>query len=73
MKATAVCTWGDGPDILMSLEGIKGPDRLYDLSLEDAEALVNDLTIAIRMTKDLELSCEDHLYDDEYNERHCGM
>ena len=71
MKATAVCTWGDGPDILMSLEGLKGKDRLYDLSLEDAESLLDDLTMAIQMVKDLELSCKEH--DDEYNERHCGM
>jgi hypothetical protein len=34
MKATAVCTWGDGPDILMSLDGLdkKNPDRYYDLT-----------------------------------------
>ena len=60
MKASAVCTWGDGPDILMTLEGIKGKDRYYDLTVEDAEALIKDLTGAIAMANELDQVCEYH-------------
>jgi hypothetical protein len=60
MKAAAVCTWGDGPDILMTLEGIKGPDRFYDLTVKDAEDLIKDLSMAIVMAKELDQVCIQH-------------
>jgi hypothetical protein len=62
MKATAVCTWGDGPDILMSLEGLnkKNQDRYYDLSIEEAKDLIRDLSNAVIIAEELEETCINH-------------
>ena len=67
MKATAVCTWGDGPDILMALEGLdkKKSDRYYDLSIEEAKDLIRDLSMAVSMATELNQLCEDHDKNDE--------
>lgn len=67
MKASAVCTWGDGPDILMSIKGAKegSPDTIYDLSVMDAENLIKDLSMAIIMARELDQICIQH---DEYVE-----
>ena len=67
MKASAVCTWGYGPDILMSIKGTKegSKDILYDLSIEDAENLIKDLSMAIIMARELDQVCIQH---DEYVE-----
>jgi hypothetical protein len=62
MKATAVCTWGDGPDILLSLEGAdkKNLDRYYDLNIDKAKNLIRDLSIAVVMAEELEEICISH-------------
>lgn len=51
----AVCTWGDGPDILLS-DGTHS----FDLNVIQAEKLVSELLIAIDMVKSLEQQCKDH-------------
>jgi hypothetical protein len=55
MKATAVCTWGDEPDILMVLQQSdkKNSDRYYDLSIEEAKSLIEDLSNAVLMATEL--------------------
>lgn len=49
------CTWGDGPDILLTIQRQpQGGRCLYDLTLKEAEELAWQLNTAIRQVKELE-------------------
>ena len=57
-KIEAICTWGDGPDILLRCSD--DPKDFHDLTLKEAEELVMSLQMAIMRVKDIEQSCEDY-------------
>ncbi len=72
----AVCTWGEGPDVLVSLENdvfilFEEPDKSHfahgvvtqgqmDLSAAEAERLAAELLIAAREARRLESICQQH-------------
>jgi hypothetical protein len=61
MKWTAECTWGSGPDIVMSSKNKDGNATISaDLTVAEAEDLVNDLLASIAMCRQLEALCEAH-------------
>lgn len=49
MNAEAECTWGDGPDVLLTID-----DKLYDLTVEEAFDLAAKLTMAAQYARHLE-------------------
>lgn len=49
----AVCTWGDGPDVLLTIKIDEKP-AYFDLTIEEAENLAARLTQAIVYAKQLD-------------------
>jgi hypothetical protein len=49
MEAKATCTWGDGPDVFLVVNG-----QAYDLTVQEAKNLRWDLDNAIREVEQLE-------------------
>lgn len=61
MRATAHCTWGDGPDVLIEVPAhtpwgiVRHPDRIsFGMNVHDAKMLVNDLLLAIENAEEFE-------------------
>ena len=60
IKLNVECTWGEGPDVLLSIDS---PDRtlqIVDLTKEEAKSLGMALLNAAKLADDLEQMCEDH-------------
>jgi hypothetical protein len=53
MSIKAECTWGDGPDVLLNLNG-----KLFDLTADAAEKLAHDLMIAANNARELDSIAE---------------
>jgi hypothetical protein len=46
MKIDAECAWGDGPDVLLTID-----DKLYDLTIDEAFNLASRLTMAAQYAR----------------------
>jgi len=57
-KVEAVCTMGDGPDILLKCSN--NSKDYYDLNLEEAKVLLASLYFAIQQVEELNQMCEDN-------------
>lgn len=51
-KVKAVCTWGDGPDVLLCVG--EDPKNFFDLTLEEAKELESNLSLSILQVEHLE-------------------
>ena len=54
-KSDAECTWGDGPDVLLTLEG-----QRFDLTVKEALWLSVRLEMAARAAQNLERTVQEH-------------
>ncbi len=51
MKLDAECTWGDGPDVLLSVYKDGKVYELFDLTIEEAFDLASRLTMAAQYAR----------------------
>lgn len=51
----AVCTWGDGPNVLLTCD-----DKQYDLTASQAEKLIVQLQMAVSTSRRLDELCLQH-------------
>jgi len=56
----AVCTWGEGPDVLLFKERNGESFEWYDLTSKEAKALAYDLLNAAKYAEDMDESVEDY-------------
>jgi hypothetical protein len=49
MEFRAVCTWGDGPDVLLKIDA-----NMFDLTASDAKKLANELLVAAHNAEEIE-------------------
>lgn len=56
-KVTAVCTWGEGPDVLVLKEYSKGRTQYLDLTIAEARTLRDQLVNPISKAESIEAMC----------------
>lgn len=63
-KYDIACTWGDGPDVLLTIEILvgteKGKKEFHDLTAEQARRLAQDLIIAAEHVDELNRLAEQY-------------
>jgi len=56
MTIKAECTWGEGPDVLLTVERGNEKARWYDLTSQEARILSNQLIVSARYAEEMDMS-----------------